>query len=95
MNLLSVPPELRPQTDFEFSSPIAGPIGGRDLERLASLMAADGIPLQPTRMLYDSAYACERLAQGHASSNRALRELSAVLFSQYQLAGEWIGLAAH
>ena len=60
--------------------------------RFHVLMAQEGLALQPTRMLYDRLYACERLAQGHASANGALRELAMRMFNSYQQAGEWIGL---
>lgn len=88
----AVDPALRPQTSFELGSPIAGPVGGGDLQQLAALMAQEQIALQPTRMMYDRLYACERLALAHASANPALRELAMRLFNDYQQAGEWIGL---
>ncbi|MCV2370840.1 hypothetical protein [Roseateles oligotrophus] len=88
----SFDPALRPQSALEFGSPIVGPVDGGDLLRFQSLMALEGLALQPTRMLYDRLYACERLAQGHASANAALRELAMRMFNSYQQAGEWIGL---
>ncbi|MDN3923107.1 hypothetical protein [Roseateles violae] len=86
-------PALRPRAAaVELGSPIAGPVAMADLQRFEALMAGEGIALQPTRMLYDRLYACERLAQGHASASQALRNLSMQLFHDYQRAGEWIGL---
>lgn len=85
-------PALRPQPALDFGSPIAGPVDAGDLQRFQTLMALEGLSLQPTRMLYDRLYACERLAQGHASANLALRELAMRMFNSYQQAGEWIGL---
>jgi hypothetical protein len=85
-------PALSPQSGLEFGSPIVGPVNGGDLQRLQALMGQEGLSLQPTRMLYDRLYACERLAQGHASANAALRELAMRMFNSYQQAGEWIGL---
>jgi hypothetical protein len=85
-------PALRPQSGLAFASPIAGPVDAGDLQRFQGLMAQEGLALQPTRMLYDRLYACERLAQGHASANAALRELAMRMFNSYQQAGEWIGL---
>ncbi len=85
-------PALRPQTAIEFGSPIAGPVDAGDLQRFHALMTREGLALQPTRMLYDRLYACERLAQGHASANASLRELAMRMFNSYQQAGEWIGL---
>ncbi|MCV2359099.1 hypothetical protein LNV08_08930 [Paucibacter sp. TC2R-5] len=88
----SFDPALRPQSSLEFGSPIVGPVDGGDLQRFHALMAQEGLALQPTRMLYDRLYACERLAQGHASANASLRELAMRMFNNYQQAGEWIGL---
>ena len=85
-------PALRPQSGLDFGSPIAGPVDAADLQRFQALMAQEGLTLQPTRMLYDRLYACERLAQGHASASAALRELAMRMFNSYQQAGEWIGL---
>lgn len=89
---VNVDPALRPQPAVELSSPLAGPVDPLDLQRFQQLMAQERIALQPTRMLYDRLYAFERLAQGYAGSNVALRELSLRLFNDYQQAGEWIGL---
>ncbi|MDC8784361.1 hypothetical protein [Roseateles koreensis] len=69
-----------------------GPVESADLLRFQALMAVEGLNLQPTRMLYDRLYACEQLAQGHASGNPTLRELALQLFNSYQQAGTWIGL---
>jgi hypothetical protein len=70
-----------------------GPVRSRELLRLGQLMADAGLACNPTRMLYDRHYAFERLAEGHASSHPALRDLALDLFEAYQSAGEWIGLA--
>ncbi|MCE4553427.1 hypothetical protein [Pelomonas cellulosilytica] len=64
-----------------------------DLLRFGQLMNDAGLAMNPTRMLYDRHYAYERLAEGHASHETALRELALDLFEGYQAAGEWIGLA--
>jgi hypothetical protein len=82
----------RPQPALEFGSPLVGAVDGGDLQRFHTLMACEGLSLQPTRMLYDRLYACERLAQGHASANASLRNLAMRMFNSYQQAGEWIGL---
>lgn len=88
-----IDPALRPQAaPLDLASPLAGPVDGAELQRFAQLMAAENIALQSTRMLYDPQYAFERLAQGHASGNDALRELSQRMFQRYEQAGQWIGL---
>jgi len=69
-----------------------GPVRTADLMRFGQLMADAGLPLQPTRMLYDRSYAYDRLAEGHASEHPSLSELALELFEAYQGAGEWIGL---
>jgi hypothetical protein len=74
------------------SGPANGSVRTADLMRFGQLMADAGLPLQPTRMLYDRAYAYDRLAEGHASDHAPLRELALELFEAYQGAGEWIGL---
>ena len=74
------------------ASATSGPVATRDLLRFGQLMADAGLPLNPTRMLYDRHYAYERLADGHGSDHAGLRELSLELFEAYQAAGEWIGL---
>lgn len=73
-------------------SPLAGPVALSDLHCFQALMADEGEQLQPTRMLYDRLYAFECLARAHACSNPGLRALALRLFSDYQRAGEWIGL---
>jgi len=87
-----VDPALRPQAAFDLGLTVVAPANPADLQRLQALMAAEGLSLQATRMMYDRLYACERLAQGHASANPQLRELAMQLFNSYQQAGEWIGL---
>jgi hypothetical protein len=69
-----------------------GPVSSGDLLRFGQLMADAGLPLNPTRMLYDRRYAYERLADGHGSAHAELRDLALDLFEAYQAAGEWIGL---
>ncbi|MCZ8072825.1 hypothetical protein [Kinneretia aquatilis] len=76
----------------ELDLPIAGPVALSDLHCFQALMADEGEQLQPTRMLYDRLYAFECLARAHACSNPGLRALALRLFSDYQRAGEWIGL---
>lgn len=90
---VGVDPSLRPQTAFELDPLLVGPVDGTELQRFQQLMQMEGQVLQPTRMMYDRLYACERLAVGHASSNPVLRDLALKLFNSYQQAGEWIGLA--
>lgn len=87
-----VDPALRPQAALDLGLTVVAPAKPADLQRLQALMAAEGLSLQATRMMYDRLYACERLAQGHASANPQLRELAMQLFNSYQQAGEWIGL---
>ncbi|MGS0755991.1 hypothetical protein ACVBEH_15870 [Roseateles sp. GG27B] len=89
---LALDSALRPQQSFELGSPIAGPVDLADLQRFQALMAAQGLAVQPTRMMYDRMYAFERLSLGHASSSAALQDLALDLFCAYQQAGEWIGL---
>ncbi len=74
------------------SGPTTGGVQSADLMRFGQLMANAGIPLQPTRMLYDRIYAFDRLAEGAASSEPELYELAEQLFNDYQGAGEFIGL---
>ena len=76
----------------ELASPIVGPVALSDLHCFQALMADEGEQLQPTRMLYDRLYAFECLARAHACANPGLRALALRLFSDYQRAGEWIGL---
>lgn len=70
-----------------------GPVRSRDLLRFGQLMNDAGLPINPTRMLYDRHYAYDRLAEGHGSEHPGLCELALDLFEAYQAAGEWIGLA--
>lgn len=77
---------------LELGMPLAGAVSLGDLQELQRLLQAEGLALQPTRMLYDRLYAFERLAAAHASANPALREQALRLFERYQQAGEWIGL---
>jgi len=90
---VAVDPALRPQAALQIDSPIVGPVAGADLQRLHALMNVEGLDLEPTRMVYDRAYAYERLAAGFGTHNEALRELSVDIFADYQQAGAWIGLA--
>lgn len=71
---------------------IAGPVPAPLLQAFQVLMQQQGLPLQPTRMLYDRLYAFERLADAYASESGALQDLAMQLFERYQTAGEWIGL---
>lgn len=70
-----------------------GPVSTGDLLRFGQLMSDAGLPINPTRMLYDRHYAFECLAMGHGSEHPGLRGLSLDLYESYQSAGEWIGLA--
>jgi len=85
-----LPPQFQPAAPLD--SPLAGPVALSDLHCFQALMADEGQSLQPTRMLYDRLYAFECLARGHASAHPGLRALALRLFSDYQRAGEWIGL---
>jgi len=76
----------------DLGMPIAGPVDFQHLQAFHALMQAQGLRLQPTRMLYDRLYAFERLAEAHASASPALRDMAIDLFERYQSAGEWIGL---
>lgn len=80
----------------ELGLTVAGPlteqVTTKDLLRFGQLMADAGLPLQPTRLLYDRAYAFDRLSEGAASGVPELASLSEQLFDAYQGAGEWIGM---
>jgi hypothetical protein len=67
-------------------------IAPEELQAFTRLMQAEGLPLQPTRMIYDRLYAFERLALAHGSGQRALQQMALHLFDVYQSRGEWIGL---
>jgi len=67
-------------------------IAPEELQAFTRLMLAEGLPLQPTRMIYDRLYAFERLALAHGSGQRALQQMALHLFDAYQSRGEWIGL---
>lgn len=75
------------------ASPTSGPVATADLLRFGQLMNDAGLPINPTRMLYDRHYAHECLAAGHGSPHPGLAELALDLYEAYQAAGEWIGLA--
>lgn len=70
-----------------------GPVSTRDLLRFGQLMNDTGLAVNPTRMLYDRAYAHQRLAEGLGSGHAELQDVALDLFDAYQGAGEWIGLA--
>lgn len=70
-----------------------GPVATADLLRFGQLMSDAGLPINPTRMLYDRQYAHECLAEALGSPHAGLRDLAVDLFDAYQAAGEWIGLA--
>lgn len=63
-----------------------------ELQAFARLMHAQGLPLQPTRMIYDRLYAFDCLAMAHGSGHDALQRLALHIFDAYQARGEWIGL---
>lgn len=69
-----------------------GPVSTRDLLRFGQLMNDAGLAVNPTRMLYDRAYAHQRLAEGLDSGLAELQDVALELFDAYQGAGEWIGL---
>jgi hypothetical protein len=68
-------------------------VGSRELLRFGQLMNDAGLAINPTRMLYDRAYACERLIEALRHGGGELQRLAEDLFDAYQAAGEWIGLA--
>jgi hypothetical protein len=57
-----------------------GDAGVQALQRFHALMAAEGHPVQMTRMCFDRLYAYERIALAHAGSDPALRQLALQLF---------------
>lgn len=63
-----------------------------ELQAFSRLMEAQGLPLQPTRMIYDRLYAFDCLALAHVSGNDALQRMALHIFDAYQARGEWIGL---
>ena len=63
-----------------------------ELQAFSRLMEAQGLPLQPTRMIYDRLYAFDCLALAHDSGNAALQRMARHIFDAYQSRGEWIGL---
>ncbi|MBB2483993.1 hypothetical protein H5407_02010 [Mitsuaria sp. WAJ17] len=63
-----------------------------ELQAFSRLMEAQGLPLQPTRMIYDRLYAFDCLALAHGSGNEALQRMALHIFDAYQARGEWIGL---
>jgi hypothetical protein len=54
------------------------------VERFSSLMASRDWPVDPPRMLGDSAYAYKRLAIAYGSGDAALKALSLKLYARYQ-----------
>jgi hypothetical protein len=76
----------------ELGLPVAGAVEMTQLWQLQDLMQAQGLDLQPTRMVYDRLYALERLARAHAQGDATLQALAQDLFDTYQRCGEWIGL---
>lgn len=63
-----------------------------ELQAFSRLMEAQGLPLQPTRMIYDRLYAFDCLSLAHGSGNDALQRMALHIFDAYQARGEWIGL---
>jgi len=95
----AIPPHLMPETVQapwglvpEIGLTVAGPTGMDTLWQLQDLMAAQGMSLQATRMVYDRHYALERLACAHARGDATLQALAQEVFDSYQRRGEWIGL---
>lgn len=54
------------------------------VERFSRLMGQRDWPVEPPRMLRDSAYAYKRLALAFSSGDAALKALSITLFERYQ-----------
>lgn len=63
-----------------------------ELERFARLMQTQGQGVEPTRMLFDMAYANNQLQWARASGCAPLQQLAEQLHAQYQRAGHWLGL---
>ncbi len=97
--LNTIPPHLMPESAQapwgvmpELGLTVGGPADMHELLELETRMAACGLTLQPTRMLYDRHYALDRLMQAHARGDAPLQALAQSLFDAYQRRGEWIGL---
>ncbi|WP_374662730.1 hypothetical protein [Inhella sp.] len=63
-----------------------------ELERFARLMQTQGAGVEPTRMLFDMAYAKHLLQWARVSPCAPLQQLAEQLHAQYQRAGHWLGL---
>jgi hypothetical protein len=48
-----------------------------------SKMAAQALPVNVARMMFDRPYAFDRIALGHSSSDEGLQRLALQLFAQY------------
>ena len=64
-----------------------GEAGLQALQRFHGLMAAEGHPVQITRLCFDRLYAYERIALAHASSDPVLRQLALQLFHACHYSG--------
>ena len=64
--------------------PLGVQLNAATLRRFVRLMAAEGQPLQPARLGYDSTYAFEAIARAHASSRAALRATALALFAAFE-----------
>lgn len=85
---------LPPLAGLDVDSLVSLPLGAAGgeaslhaLQRFHVLMAAEGHPVQMTRMCFDRLYAYERIALAHASNDEALRQLALQLFHACHYSG--------
>ena len=64
--------------------PLGAQVRPQSLRQFVRLMAAEGQPLQPARLGYDSHYAFEAFARAHASQHAALRATALELFAAFE-----------
>jgi hypothetical protein len=55
----------------------------KSLGRFRARMAEDAYPVNVARMMYDRAYAYDRLSLAHGSADETLRQLAMQLFARY------------
>lgn len=63
-----------------------------ELQRFARLMQTQGQGVEATHMLFDMAYANNKLQWARACGCAPLKDLAERLHAQYQRAGHWLGL---
>jgi hypothetical protein len=100
MSVTAVPLHLLPESAQgaygwvpDLGLTVSGPTAMDDLWQLETLMTQQGMKLQATRMVYDRAYALDRLACAYARGDATLQALAQQIFDNFQRRGEWIGLA--